>query len=107
MAHWGNHKGDPKGRNDYSCADPSSESEAATFKHGNFSNKATEVSAEDQLGGEGSRGLAINQGFIDTAIKIPENKGHLGQKIGRIKTERQGTHAQLGSLSEKKSRERV
>lgn len=105
MPHWVEKKG--SGGNSESCADPSSESKQRDFKHGQFGNNAKVVSAEEQFG-EGSRGLALDQGAYDTAIEIQHDpKGKIGQKVNRIKTEAQGSHAQLGDSPKKVSRERV
>jgi hypothetical protein len=105
MPHWRGY--DRKGDNYCSPTNPSNESEERSFKHGNFSNGAHEVSKEEQLAGQGSRGLDIDQGAIDTAIRIPSAKGEVGQKVDRIKTGAQGSHAHLGYKAEKVSRERV
>lgn len=83
--------------NCYPISDPNTESSHREFKHGHYYNGNTTKNAQENMKGEGSEGLARNQGFIrDSFIPTVEDVGTMSHdNMTRLKV--QGSHAQLES----------
>lgn len=85
--------------NHTSCANPNTESRAQEYKAGVYvpGNKATQAAHLLDEGSQGSWGYGLDQGEHRVShLQSNTLELTIGQDVERIKTDLQGSHAQLG-----------